>query len=274
MDKPVTGSVARKVGRIAAVVLVVVATAAAIGLGTSSADPHQSGLRDQGGPRAAARAAAAPAAGPQCPHTVVHTGAPVPSPPGLFLLYYIDGVSTISKLGDNMVIGSPQFGDRGEFDAFVDLASGKITGYLYLPYSAGTFLGFRFLPATACAQFLPSGPQTGVFQGNLNLTTNVNIQLSNAIVNGTPLDVGSACQTESPVSITLNGPLQLAPDSVSKFTTNVKIPNFAGCGATENLNPLFDGLISTPKDAVNPVTLSLTLHCSGLVDPVNCKPHP
>lgn len=171
----------------------------------------------------------------------------------LFVSYFVDGETTLAKLGSSLILG------RGRFDAHVDLATGTITGTLTLPPSRGTFLGFGFVPTSATTTLTENGPATGTFQnGMADVTANEFIGLGAVTVNGTPLDVGAACRTAQPVAIRIHGPLNLL--GTSRFTTTFTVPALSGCGATENLDPLFNGLVAGPN---NVLATTLTFRCSA-----------
>jgi hypothetical protein len=188
------------------------------------------------------------------------TPPPVPSPPRgaepqltISVSYWVDGVSTVAKLGSSLKIG------RGRLDANVDLATGAISGDLSLPSSVGHFLSFQFLPVSSTTDFIPDGPSTGTYQaGILDATTKVFIRLRDLRVNGTPLDAGPSCRTVTPAELHIRGPLNLL--GTSNFSTTYTIPPIAHCGNTEDLDPLVRAMISGPR---NPLQLTLTFRCSG-----------
>jgi len=171
----------------------------------------------------------------------------------LFVSYFVDGETTLAKLGSSLMLG------QGRFDAHVDLATGTITGTLTIPPSRGTFLGFGFVPTSATTTLTSAGPAMGTFQdGIADVTANEFIGLGAVTVNGTPLDVGPACRTAQPVAIRIHGPLNLL--GTSRFTAVFSVPALSGCGATENLDPLFDGLVAGPN---NVLATTLTFRCSA-----------
>lgn len=171
----------------------------------------------------------------------------------LFVSYWVDGETTLAKLNSSLVLG------RGRFDANVDLASGTITGTLTLPPSRGTFLSFGFVPVGATTALTSKGPATGTFQNGIaDVTANEFVSLGAVTVNGTPLDVGPACQTARPAVIRLNGPLNLL--GTTHFRSTFTVPPFAGCGVGEDLDPLFDGLVAGPN---NVLATTLTFRCSA-----------
>jgi hypothetical protein len=170
---------------------------------------------------------------------------------GIIVGYNISGRTTLKKLGSAVLL-------TGRFDAVVDGVTGTINGTITIEPAAGTFLSFGFVPVNATTTFTEQGDATGTFtNGIADVTSQLELGLSDARVNGTKLDVGSACRTVTPVAVRINGPLNLLGSS--DFTTSITIPQFTGCGVTENLDPLFDGLVSGPG---NELDITLTLRCS------------
>ncbi|MFC5112205.1 hypothetical protein [Kibdelosporangium philippinense] len=85
-----------------------------------------------------------------------------------------------------------------------EIACGAVFGDLLWPPSSGSFVAFGFMPTTAVVTVVPVGRaegrlQDGVFTG----TAKVHLVLGNVKVNGTPLPVGSKCQTAEPVVMPL-----------------------------------------------------------------------
>ncbi|HEX9337639.1 MAG TPA: hypothetical protein VF892_17220 [Pseudonocardiaceae bacterium] len=188
------------------------------------------------------------------------TAVPTTAPPvltttdsTLFVSYFVDAEVTLAKLKSSLIMG------RGRFDAHVDLVTGTITGTLTLPPSRGTFLSFGFVPVGATTRLTEDGSVTGTFSAGIaDVTAHEFVGLGAATVNGTALDVGSSCQTAQPAVIRIRGPLNLL--GTSHFTSTFTVPGFAGCGATENLDPLFDGLVAGPN---NVLATTLTFRCSA-----------
>ncbi|HEY1636533.1 MAG TPA: hypothetical protein VGF64_17390, partial [Acidimicrobiales bacterium] len=126
-----------------------------------------------------------------------------------------------------------------------------------LPPSRATFLSFGFVPTTATLQLTEVGTLNLVSIGTTQeLKANIafsemRLRVYNVSVNGQKLPVGPHCQTH-PFEIVLTGkPGSTPPYSLQgggPLTGNVSIPEFHGCGVTENLNPLFNGTISGPRN--------------------------
>jgi hypothetical protein len=132
-----------------------------------------------------------------------------------------------------------------------------------LPPVRATFLGFRFVPVTATLRLIEltlikirsvsqGYPPFGI---RVVSRTKVSIRLSNARVNGQPLNVGPHCRTAAPVPLKLIGTGKLLPrpsgytiPTGGPLSGTVTIPPFTGCGTNENLNPLFTGSVSGPNN--------------------------
>ncbi|MBA8924852.1 hypothetical protein BC739_002051 [Kutzneria viridogrisea] len=178
--------------------------------------------------------------------------------------YRVDVRTTIKKLHSDLVAGP------GTLDgSFVITAGGgsfrvDITGTLTLPPSRGYFVSFGFVPVTATVTLTPSDKVTAVLlDGKLTTTIKLGMRLSEVKVNGTPLDVGTHCESAQPLEITQSGAFS-SPLTSGSIAGSYTIPPFHGCGATEDLDPLFTGLVSGPG---NSVKTTLTFVCGG---PTGC----
>jgi hypothetical protein len=150
-----------------------------------------------------------------------------------------------------------EFDSAGELD-FKPCPTCKIKHAL--PPAHTTFLGFGFMPVSATLQLTEVGT-TNIISvgGGFSLTSNtvwteVRLQVSNVKINGVPVDVGPHCQSATPVLLKLlgdpNGNPPYSLQNGGPLTGNVTLPNFTGCGAGDNLDPLFTASISGPKNFV------------------------
>lgn len=98
----------------------------------------------------------------------------------------------------------------------------------------------------------------GIFTQTLHTTleTYLDVRISDATVDGVPLNVGPNCHTEDPVhslsvadGAVING-VQTGYSFVSggPVTGTIDIPSFTGCGVGEDLNPLFNAAVSSNDD--------------------------
>ncbi|GAB3501873.1 hypothetical protein FB471_5379 [Amycolatopsis cihanbeyliensis] len=197
-----------------------------------------------------------------------------PEGSGIKAGYWVeDTVSRIEKLRSEITIG------QGTFNALVNPAAtgGTIRGLLDLPEADSYFVTFGIMPVTSTVQLIQDGEAEGTVQvsfrpdpdnpdknwmrAEADVTAKVFIKLKNVKVDGQPLDVGPDCRTATSASIRIKGNLPLQegdPDSDTETRSTYTIPPFAGCGATEDLDPLLTGLVSGPGNALK---TNLRLRC-------------
>ncbi|WP_406642232.1 DUF6801 domain-containing protein [Amycolatopsis sp. WGS_07] len=140
-----------------------------------------------------------------------------------------------------------------------------ITGSVGFKPVTATFLGFGFVPVSATVEFLPVdyrnaklielNAQLSAPPGETILTTHVKVmaRMSNAKVNGVPLDLGPDCVSASPISLNLFGPYNALqggtvgtdPNAADPDYRGFTLPPFVHCGTSEPLNPLLTGMAST-----------------------------
>ncbi|GAB3666281.1 hypothetical protein GCM10027589_31310 [Actinocorallia lasiicapitis] len=131
------------------------------------------------------------------------------------------------------------------------ITGGNFAGDLALEKSTGSFRLLGFIPATADATFVQQGQTTGTLSGT-NLTTNSKmlVKIPSVKVFGIEVAGGPACQTKTPVDVTLKS---------TNFVTGVggalsgtyTIPATEGCGS---LNSQVTALLAGPGNTIN-VTL-------------------
>ncbi|MER5870219.1 DUF6801 domain-containing protein [Streptomyces sp. NPDC002044] len=239
-----------------------------------------------GDARAGASAARAPA--PPCVKQ---------NPTDKSLNAYITGYSNVRKLGGASLIpvscvqieqGDPEiaFPPDGSIhllqksEAYLDYQGRKQT-----PPFQSTFLTFGFTPTTATMILEQAGPMTVasdvllVFPDNIAETyvrAPLVLRVLDVKVNGTPLDVGPSCRTQTPLSspepdpatypgphLVMLGKGQLINGtdatgyvltSGGPLTGEVTIPPFTGCGAGgEDLDRLLTASISGPGNYVKQI---------------------
>lgn len=210
---------------------------------------------------------------------------------------YITGYSNVRKLGGASLIpvscvqieqGDPEiaFPPDGSIhllqksDAYLDHQGRKQT-----PPFQSTFLTFGFTPTTATMILEQAGPMTVasdvllVFPDNIAETyvrAPLVLRVLDVKVNGTPLDVGPSCRTQTPLSspepdpatypgphLVMLGKGQLINGtdatgyvltSGGPLTGEVTIPPFTGCGAGgEDLDRLLTASISGPGNYVKQI---------------------
>ncbi|MCY0946211.1 DUF6801 domain-containing protein [Streptomyces antarcticus] len=235
--------------------------------------------------------AGAPAARPPAPPCVKQ------NPTDKSLNAFITGYSNVRKLGGASLIpvscvqieqGDPDivFPPDGSIhllqksEAYLDYQGRKQT-----PPFQSTFLTFGFTPTTATMILEQAGPMTVasdvllVFPDNIAETyvrAPLVLRVLDVKVNGTPLDVGPSCRTETPLSspepdpdtypgphLVMLGKGQLINGtdatgyvltSGGPLTGEVTIPPFTGCGAGgEDLDRLLTASISGPGNYVKQI---------------------
>lgn len=185
--------------------------------------------------------------------------APPADNPPMPVHYRVDTTTRVAKLGSDLIVGP------GRLDGQFVIVPGsnplrvEITGDLGLPPADSYFITFGFMPATATITVISTAPVQSVLQnGTLTATTRLAFALSNSKVHGMPLDVGPNCRSDE-VTIVQSGPFS-SPLSTGTISGTFTIPPFHHCGVTENLDPLFTGLVSGPG---NTLRTMLTFLCGG-----------
>lgn len=158
-----------------------------------------------------------------------------------------------------------------------------------------TFLGFGFVPVTATVEFLPVDYRNSKlieFTGKLVLsgdflTTHIQVmaRMSNARINGVPLDLGPDCVTAKPISLSLSGAysalkggiLSTDPNSPDPDYRGFALPPFVHCGTAEPLSPLLTGMASTTTNVNQAKVVNVNFGscpAKDYPDHTKCKPIP
>jgi hypothetical protein len=211
---------------------------------------------------------------------------PPKPPPGASILHspglppycvYADGYSDVLKLngaaflGPGLTVVSPFLTSAIEFhppkvNYFQQDSAAELSyhGLREFPPARATFLAFGFTPASAVMHLTEIGTMNVVTVGAAappqclhpcptitTVSSRLQLRIDGVTVNGVPLRVGPHCQTV-PFDVILKGSSASAPPY--SFITGgpvigtVTIPQFTGCGVGENLDPLFNGSISGPRN--------------------------
>jgi hypothetical protein len=159
--------------------------------------------------------------------------------PDLTVHWRVDATTHLAKL--NMDVQVP----RGAFDGVIDLGTGDLTGHLTLP-PADVKLQLAGLVPLVDAKFAieEAQPITGhVDLSRLFVTATAvfNIRILSAKPLGSDINlVGDNCKTSAPISVTMEGPVDLAGGST--FTGAYTIPPLETCGLlTPALNLVIPG---------------------------------
>jgi hypothetical protein len=141
--------------------------------------------------------------------------------------YKVTGSTVIKAPNATLPLGP------GKLTATVDLTSGAVTANLSLPNATGSFKEFGLIPVTATAQLIQNGPTTGTIDINTGATTTtsmITMRIVSLNVGGLPIPVGPACQTSSPVSVTVNSQPGFSILKGGNLAGTYTIPPFANCG--------------------------------------------
>lgn len=213
---------------------------------------------------------------PYPPGSTVTNSPPAPPTQGCA---YIAGFSDVKKLNEAALVGpglsNLQVSRRTVFNVKKNYFQTDAAGRLYfkpcpgnapqcrpingLPPVRATFLSFGFMPTTATLMITQTGDLNVVSVGTLNnggvlkyskVSSLASIHIQSVLVNGTPLNVGSNCRTVHPFKLVLIGkpPYQLQTGGV--LAGMIDVPPFTGCGAGENLDPIFTASVSGPGNFV------------------------
>jgi len=165
-------------------------------------------------------------------------------------------------------------------------------GEMDLSPSTTTILGFGFVPITTTLKYVqantPDNPMMVEASSNSDpiypdgletgqSTSLVNIYVSSASINGTPLNVGDDCHTSTPVLLGLSNIDLLDSNNIQVYPYsgvtggymqgNVTVPPFEHCGVDDNLDTLLSAPVAGPDN--------LTRICQGLAqDPGDGPPPP
>ncbi|ATY10274.1 hypothetical protein CU254_07220 [Amycolatopsis sp. AA4] len=170
-----------------------------------------------------------------------------------------------------------------------------ISGTVGFRPTTASFLGFGFVPVTATVEFLPVDyrhTKLIEFNGKLVLTgdfltTHIQVmaRMSNAKVNGVPLDLGSDCVTATPITLNLSGKykattggiLSTDPNSPDPDYRGFALPPFVHCGTAEPLSPLLTGMASTTTNVNQAKVVNVNFaECAStkFPDHTKCPPIP
>lgn len=135
----------------------------------------------------------------------------------------------------------------------------ELDGKPQLPPAPGSFFAFGFIPTTGTMQLTQIGKADVYlwsttrppYRGLTTIKVKLTAQIFDVAVNGVPLDVGDDCRTAEPIDAVFTATYDdysITKGGLLKGT--VTIPPFSGCGVSEDLDPIFTGLISGPGNYV------------------------
>lgn len=162
--------------------------------------------------------------------------------------YPVNGSTHLATPNGNVTLGP------GKLVATTDLNTDAITANLTLPPATGSFTELGLVPVTATVKLINDGPTTGTVDPNtgaVTTTSNITMRITNLVVAGLTLPVGNACQTSTPVSVTVASQPGFSILKGGNLAGTYTIPDFANCG----LETLLINL--TVPGSGNTITLTL-----------------
>ena len=121
----------------------------------------------------------------------------------------------------------------GTLSAKVNVGTGNLKATLSLPPATGSFKQGGVVPVTATTKFINDGPTIGkvnVNTGAVRTTSKVILQITSLTVAGVPMQVGSRCETASPVVVNLKSLKGFNPLNGGKVSGSYTIGKFSHCG--------------------------------------------
>jgi hypothetical protein len=194
------------------------------------------------------RAVAGTAAGLLAVATVLATGGTASADTFLTIKYPVTGTTHLATPNADVPLGP------GHLKATADLNTGAIKANLTLPDATGSFKELGLVPVTATVALINDGPTTGTLNintGAVTTTSMITMRIVDLKVAGIDLPVGPACQTSSPVSVTVSSQPGFNILKGGTVAGTYTIPPFANCG----LNTLLINL--TVPGSGNTITLTL-----------------
>jgi hypothetical protein len=164
------------------------------------------------------------------------------------LRYPVKGTTHIATPNADVPLGP------GHLTATADLNTDSIKATLKLPDATGSFKELGLVPVTATVRLINDGPTTGTLNGNtgaVTTTSKITMRIVDLKVAGIDMPVGSACQTASPVSVTVSSQPGFSILKGGNLAGTYTIPQFANCGLETALINL------TVPGAGNTITLTL-----------------
>ena len=166
----------------------------------------------------------------------------------LTLRYPVTGTTHLATPNADVPLGP------GHLTATADLNTDAVKATLKLPDATGSFKELGLVPVSATVKLINKGPTTGTLDpgtGAVTTTSKITMRIVDLKVAGIDLPVGNACQTSSPVSVTVSSQPGFNILKGGKVAGTYTIPPFAHCG----LQTLLINL--TVPGSGNTITLTL-----------------
>jgi hypothetical protein len=142
------------------------------------------------------------------------------------LRYPVKGTTHIATPNADVPLGP------GHLAATADLNTGAIKAALKLPDATGSFNELGLVPVTATVKLINDGPTTGTLNRNtgaVTTTSKIRMRIVDLKVAGVDTPVGNACQTVSPVSVTVSSQPGFNILKGGNLAGTYTIPQFANC---------------------------------------------
>jgi len=166
----------------------------------------------------------------------------------LTIRYPVTGTTHLTTPNGDVALGP------GHLTATADLNTNKITANLKLPEATGSFKELGLVPVTATVALINDGPTTGTLDPNtgaVTTTSTITMRIVDLKVAGIDTPVGTACQTSTPVSVTVSSQPGFNILKGGNVAGTYTIPPFANCGLETALINL------TVPGSGNTITLTL-----------------
>jgi hypothetical protein len=194
------------------------------------------------------RAVAVSAAGALAVVGVVASGTAASADTIVTIKYPVTGSTHLAVPNANLTLGP------GHLVSTADLNTNTLTATLTLPPATGSFNELGLVPVTATAKLINDGPTTGTINPNtgaVTTTSNITMRITSLTVAGITTPVGNACQTATPVVVTVNSQPGFSILNGGSLAGTYTIPDFQNCGLSTLLINL------TLPGSGNTITLTL-----------------
>lgn len=158
---------------------------------------------------------------------VLASGATASADTTATLKYPVSGTTHLAKPNADLSLGP------GHLVSTADLNTDTITAKLTLPPATGSFKELGIVPVTATAALINNGPTTGTLNGStgaVTTTSHITMRITSLTVAGVPTPVGNACQTSTPVTVTVSSQPGFSILKGGVVSGTYTIPNFSHCG--------------------------------------------
>ena len=142
------------------------------------------------------------------------------------LKYPVSGTTHLAKPNADVALGP------GHLVSTADLNTDTITARLTLPPATGSFKELGLVPVTATVDLINNGPTTGTVNGStgaVTTTSHITMRITSLTVAGIPTPVGNACQTSTPVTVTVSSRPGFSILKGGVVSGTYTIPNFSNC---------------------------------------------